>query len=310
MSVVSIKPASGRSGDFGLATDSSAKRMFRIVVTSKLDDEVYIRNYGQSNTYNGQRMLPLPYVDAHPTLPAFICKNLSITQDKSSPLIWEATATYSSRPVSNLDLQVQEAPDPILRPAEISWATVSYQKACLKDINGKPIVNSAGDTFDPPVEFTLNRYCATVTKNLLVVPGWLLDYESAVNSDAYVIDGLSVPAEKSRISGLTISALKREKIAAGIEFFYRTVSFRIEFAREGWKLKVLDMGYRYKDPSDATKRIPIPEDGSVKFSRPVTSPRLLDGAGGVLANPSPTTAVFLSFDAYPLKPFNGYLPLT
>ncbi len=309
MSVVSIKPAPGRSGEYGLINDSTTERRWVIVVSSKIgDDELSIRNYGQSTLgSDGQPLLPTPYLSEHPSMPSFICKKLRIEQDDESPLKWMATATYSTRPVSDLDVQVQQANTPVSREAQISWSASGYQKAIEQDKDGKAILNSAGDPFDPPIEIEQYRWVASVSKNMLTVPAWLLQYAGAVNSDSYVIDGLPVPAKASRITGLGISEWKTDKIATGVEYRYRTVTLRIEFRYELYTLKVLDQGFRRKDPNDSTKRIPIYEDGSVE--RPVTTPRLLDGSGNTLANPTTTNAQFLPFNVFRELPFNGVLPL-
>lgn len=309
MSVVSIKPAAGRSGEYGLSNDSTTERKWVIQVTSKIsDDELSIRNYGQSTLdANGKPLLPTPYVTEHPSLPGFVCRKLRLEQDNDSPLHWTASATYSSRPVSNLDIQVQQANTPVNRAAEISWNAAGYQKATEQDKDGKAILNSAGDPFDPPIEIEQYRWVATISKNVLSVPAWLLQYAGAVNSDTYIIDGLTIPAKGSRITGLGISEWKTDKITTGVEYRYRTISLRIEFRYELYTLKVLDQGFHQKDPADSTKRIPIYEDGSVELR--VTTPRLLDGAGSKLANPSTTNAVFLSFNVFRELPFNGVLPL-
>jgi hypothetical protein len=268
---------------------------------NKLDSEVYVRNYCQS-----LGVLPTPYVTSHPDAPDLLCKRLKLDQMRDHPLIWEADAEYSAQPTSELDLQMQEAPNPLSRDAEITWQTTQYQEAAIVDLDGKAFVNSAGDPFDPPVEYQRSRWVMSVTKNLTNVPEWLPDYENAVNSDTFSIEGASFEAYTLRLSGMSISPVKREKIAAGIEYFYRVVSFRIEHNRDKWHpLKILDQGFRYVSGNE---RRPILEDNTVATSRPITTPALLDGLGTRLVNPSPTTAKYIERKVYPLKPFNGYLP--
>lgn len=306
---ISIRPLSGRSGEFGLITDSRAVRKWVITTTNKYDDEIVIRNYGQqTNDANGRPYLPTPYVTTHPSMPAFLCHRLNIDQDTDNPYKWTASATFGSKPTSELEANQQEATDPLSRRASFTWTTAHYQQAITKDISGNGVVNSAGDPYDPPVEIQRSRAVCTISKNVIQVPGWVLDYENAINSDTFIVDGLTVPQYAARLSGIGLSEIKREKIAIGIEFQYRTFACRLELNRDLWyPLKVLDIGYRRKDPNDATKRIPIYEEGT-SSSRPVTTPRLLDGAGGMLANPSASTAKFNSFSVYPQKPFNAIIP--
>lgn len=306
---ITIKPLPGKSGEFGLITDSRAVRRWVITTSNKYDDEFTIRNYGQQTIGpGGQPYLPIPYVTQHPSQPAFLCQRLNVDQDTDNPYKWTATATFGSRPASEIQLNQTEAENPLLRRASFTWSTVQYQQGITIDADGKAIVNSAGDPYDPPVEIQLSRAVCSISKNVTGIPSWILEYENAINSDAFAIDGLAVPQYAARLSGIALSEIKREKIAAGVEFQYRVFTCKLEFKRELWyPLKVLDYGYRRYDPNDTTKRIPIYEDGTSN-SRPVTTPRLLDGFGGVLPNPSQETAEFQRFNVYPKLPFNAFIP--
>ena len=308
MSVVSIKSVTGRSGEFGLLTESRGTRKWRVITNSKLDDETIIINYAHNTTGpDGQYLLPRPYIDNHPTNAAFLCRRLNIDQDTENPFVWIATATYSASPVSELQLNTQEAPNPLQRRAEFTWTTNFYQMAIDQDLDGKAIANSAGDPYDPPIEIQRSHAVCAIAKNVIGLPSWVLDYENAVNADTFAIDGLTVPQYKARLSGIGLSAIKREKIAAGVEYEYRVFTCRIELNRKGWHPhKVLDQGYRY---IDGQKRKPFMEDDSIGNSRPVSTPVLMDGNGQRLVPAVRTNAKFNDFKVYPLLPFNSIIPL-
>ena len=70
-------------------------------------------------------------------------------------------------------------------------------------------------------------------------------------------------------------------------------------------MELLDSGFMIKDPSDSTKRVAAYIDDGTEPS----TPALLDGSGGLLANPTPANAVFLSFDVYKTRTFSS-LPLS
>lgn len=303
MSVTSIRNAPGKSGNFGKRTDSDAERAWIAITNGFNDTEFTVRNHGQ-----GVGTFPIPYQDSHPESGDLLCTSLSVRQDRQHPLKWDVVAKYSSRPTSELDLQAQEAPNPLTRQAEISWQTVQYQEPGIRDLDNKGFCNSAGDPFDPPVEYQRSRWVITISKNVSAVPNWLPDYENAVNNDVFSVEGVAFAQYSLRLSGISISAVKREKVAAGIEFFYRVVSFRLEHNRDKWHpFRVLDQGFRYKSGSN---RISITEDNTVANSRPITTPALLDGFGTRLVPATAENAKFVEFQVYPLKPFNGFVPTT
>jgi hypothetical protein len=97
------------------------------------------------------------------------------------------------------------------------------------------------------------------------------------------------------LSDIEISELKIEG-----DYQYFEFSYTIERRREKWiPLKVLDQGLRYKSGSD---RKHIMDQSSPP--RPVSSPRLLDGAGAVLSDPTPDNAKYQDFTVYYARNFS------
>jgi hypothetical protein len=204
---------------------------------------------------------------------------------------WTVTANYSDERV--LD------DDPTQDAAEIAWNSEQFQKVAVVDRSGNVICNSAGDLFDPPAMIDDSRRVVTVTKNLAVVPTWILDYQDAVNSDSFTVDGVSIAVGKAKMQAVTVGPKQRRNATV-----FRTVTFTMHLQRDGWALDILDAGFNRKDPADATKRIPITIDGILP-----SAPYPLNGSGAPLANPSPSTGVFLSFNVYKTRAFSS-LPLT
>lgn len=140
----------------------------------------------------------------------------------------------------------------------------------------RPVVNSAGDYFDPMPEHEIVRLALIVTKNYLestvnmtIVNSW----QNAVNTVAFY--------------GAEIGTLKLE-IEMGAkdsrnEIAYRPIKFRFVHKVEGWDDYILDAGFNriYKpDPSDQSTwvRRPIIDEAG----NPKASPELLKGDGQVL----------------------------
>jgi hypothetical protein len=286
MAIVKMSEASGQTLDYSLPFDSDSTRRWLCVTSHNFHTSADVYQYGLDNN-----ILPLPYVSYHPVLIGHSCRNVKVTQDDGAPRKWTIEATYSSKPIK--ENQAEE--NPLNRPAQIEIETASYRRAIWEDINGDAVLNSAGDYFDPPVEIDVGYWTFRVKKNVADIPTYLLDYENAVNNAAFTIRGLSIGQYEAKLSNIRIGDLKIEG-----DYQYFEFSYTMERRREKWiPLKVLDQGFRYKSEN---KRIHIMDNSPTP--RPVTSPRLLDGAGNVLVDPTPATAEYQKFTVYYARNFS------
>lgn len=287
MSVTSFKQIHhGRSGETSTKSGKTIRtytRTFRVVTNSNFDDAAVVQ---------GDPRCPR-VGNLYPWDRAAYCKSISPRNEGFSKRVWIVTATYST------EREITE--NPLHEAAEIDWNTEPYQRAYYKDRDGKAILNSAGDYYDPPVTGDDSRWVVTITKNLSSVPKWILGYRDAVNSDGCYIDGIYVAAGYAKIMAVRVSKWQSRN-----EIWYRTLSLTIALSDIGWAREELDQGFREIDPTDTTKkkrrRI---KDGS-KY---VCSPVLLDGSGHVLENPTPDSAKFNTHHIYREKAFGDVLPL-
>jgi hypothetical protein len=294
MAVLAINRISGASSDYSKVIDSSASLQWLAKVDTFQDTDKDILLYGW-----GSGILPFPFIDFYPNSPILSCRHIKAEQDKGAPFKWIVTAEYSSEPLNQADKDEVKEENPLLRPARIKWSTNKYLKSIDKDINGLAIVNSVGDYFDPPVEVDRSHWTATIQKNVDWVPSWILDYDNPINSKAFNIQGIQVDPYKAKLDEIEISEPQEQN---GYEFVVFT--FKLEFRAEGYKVKVLDQGFRKFFGAVDPKIVNATDDNGAQ----VTSPILLDGKGYRLSNPGPNTAVYLSFDGYYAKDFN-VLPL-
>lgn len=217
------------------------------------------------------------------------CRSLQISRasgkDKHN---WIATANY--------DTQVAYEINPLNDPADIQWDGDNFEEVAVFDRNGQACLNSAGDPLQDLFR-ERSRRIVTVVKNVATVPSWIITNEDAVNSSSFTVDGFSVPTGKAKLSA---PRLGRWESRNGYTFRQMTMVFKLN--KDGWASQPLDAGFRYKT---GTRRDIITNSDGTLPSTPVA----LDGSGAVLANPSPTNAVFLSFNLYPAYDFN-LLPLT
>jgi hypothetical protein len=291
MSVIKMGLRPGRNASFGKVTENKSKLVWLAVTDNNDDDENIVGLHGWSNS-----ILPVPFVHAHPLYSTQLCRNISFSQDSSAPRKWDIEAEYSSEPLKTAD-QTNIA-KPTDRPAKIKWKSQQYRKAIDKDINGHAIVNSAGDYFDPPPEIDSSHWVATIEKNVPAVPTFILSYTDAINSDSFTIQGMTVSQHVAKIMDLDISDLQTEG-----DFGFYVFTYSLEFRPETWKYKPLDQGFRTIEFGGLRQ---ILDDATPP--RPVTTPRLLDGNGRSLDNPSPSTAQFLEYDVYNAYDFGGTLP--
>lgn len=235
--------------------------------------------------------IPLPWT-THPGDFAAVCSGRSARRVDESRLIWEVTVTYEYDP------QEPEEPEenPLDRPPKIRWTSTLVNRPVVKDRDGDACVNSAGDYFDPPLEYDFPRWTANIQFNAAEVPPTILAYAGAINTASITIDGLTVDAERARIMSLDISEETAEEVN-GDTVTYRSITMAVECRYtddEGFDLEPLDQGFRVRNEDDELVDVLIAdEDG--EENRP-TAPVLLDGAGAKLEDPSPETAVFLTFE--------------
>jgi hypothetical protein len=293
MAVIKMGLIPGQELEYQRPRDSTSSLTWRAVTNNNLDTSAIVYQYGLDIG-----LLPLPYISPHPFLTGHLCRSVKVRQDSGAPRHWTIEASYSSAPVE--DGAAEE--NPLNKPAKITWRSNQYRQAIFEDIDGRALLNSAGDWFDPPVEVDRSRWTATVSKNVATVPSYILDYEDAINNNSFTIAGVAVEQYTAKIQDISISELKIEK-----EFLYYEFSYTLEFRREKWQpYRILDQGLRRKVTKTVEGQTVTNLEHIMDIStppRPITSPVLLDLAGDKLANPGPNTARFRQFSVYYARSF-------
>ena len=229
--------------------------------------------------------LPLSY-EADPVDGAAVVVTRTATQDKERRTLWRGEVRWKWSPED-----AGEEPDPLDRAPKIRWTSRLERNTVEKSRDGKAVLNSAGDYFDPPVEADFVRWTVNIQFNATSIPADIRSYAGAVNDGAITIDGESIAAGRARIIGLDIGELQVEN-----DVPFRSITLAIEVRdddEEDYELHLLDQGYRIKDDDDLVDILLEDEDGTK--NRP-SAPVLLDGSGAKLADPNPDDAVFLDFE--------------
>ena len=202
---------------------------------------------------------------------------------------WQVELSYSSK--------VELSETPTSDPIRISWGTEQFQRPLVFDKNGDAVVNSAGDPFDPPPMIDDSRRTVTIRVNVASVPSYISSYQDTVNSDQFVIDGFTVNIGQAKIQSITVSEPQVRN-----ETTYREITITMHIQKDGWKIEPLDAGFREIDGAGRKNIV-----NSIDGEEP-TSPVPLNGSGVVLAAPTPSTAVFLEFDAYATAAYISNIP--
>jgi hypothetical protein len=149
-----------------------------------------------------------------------------------------------------------------------------------EDKDGKAVVNSANDYFDPPITKDQSRPVLTLTRNEQTFnPDLAAQFKDHTNSGGFF--------------GWDVGQVKCSNIVPNEEYHpeigvYYSVSYEFQFEPKGWKRKVLDQGLR--------KLTSGKQDNILIKGLPVQSPALLDGHGQ--PNDPAADPVFLEFTVY------------
>lgn len=274
----------------GMITQNRSTRMWYALM-----DSPYAAQAAVLTAVWATGLVPRPFIDTDPDNILALCRSVTGDQEREQPLAWLLSATYSSEPLISPPAII---PDPTARPAKIRWQTNSYRLAIERDINGRALINSAGEPFDPPVEVDRAHWHVLIQKNVFDVPGYILGYENATNDSLWIIDGIPIPKMAAKINAIEISEVQTEG-----DFDYRVFTYGVEIDPYYWKLEVLDRGLHQlvADGGGSLSFLGAPyvrkrimTDDSVP--QPVASPVLLDGTGHILEDLD--NPVYLPFDGY------------
>lgn len=194
---------------------------------------------------------------------------------------------YSTTPASDND-PGEDIENPLDRPADVSFEGVEDTLQTFAAVNDEgetsattKVVNSAGQPFDPPIERTVFDPVIVIERNEADYDLSVhTQYNGAVNSDAW-------QGNAAGTCLLRVSAAKQ--FEAGVEYW--RVRYEVSIRADGWDARVVDEGYFIDGASGDDVELLKDED-----NLPLNSPRLLDGAGGLLA--SSADPVFLTFQVH------------
>jgi hypothetical protein len=193
--------------------------------------------------------------------------------------------------------------DPFKVPIKVSFGTAKYEREITLDMRGKPIVNSVGEPFDPPMKRDDSRGVLTLVRNEPTFnSAYVATFKDTCNQDIFLT---IYKANTVKCSDVTA---ERDYQADWGYFWVVTYIFEIRESitlddgtviTDGWNEYVLNKGLHEYDPDGGP--------GSLKpiiiGSSPVTSPVPI----GVNGDYKPTNEPYYrAFQIYPLQDFNKF----
>ena len=163
--------------------------------------------------------------------------------------------------------QEQGDVNPLLQPIEVAWGFRDQEVVQFLDYDGNPIVNTAGEFFDPPITEPMSIPLLTIQRNEPIgtySPAKAYTYRGAVNSDTFAGE------DPGKCKVLQISG---KRLYNPICRWYFQVTYEFEFNPDGFRRHVPSMGYRQLS-KDQTKLEQIVVQGS-----PASNPMCLDENG-------------------------------
>ncbi len=210
---------SGRSFEASEKGVVTYERAWRILTDDKADDQLFVANNSG---------LPLLY-SVYPGDPRAKLFPLSVRPDgDESGLLWIATARYTSK------TDEQQSASPLERPAQWTGGMAQFTRPVTRDRFNTPILNYAGDPYDPPPEIEEDRISLIAVRNEAYIPfDKIRQYKNATNSDEWC--GAEPRTLKVRI---TFGELQEEN---GYKFY--PVQYEFAYNPDKWDLTLLEIGY-------------------------------------------------------------------
>jgi hypothetical protein len=186
---------------------------------------------------------------------------------------------------------------PFLAPPTVRWSSASEDFYVTHDRDGKPILNKAGDPFEPAIQIPISTPVANITRVLKSFdPGWISYFKDSVNDAEWL--------------GQTAESVLCQEITA--DKFYDadwghlwTVNYQFAFRpsvvsddgldtliQPGWAVQVLNAGLRQRKLVDAEHLVYAKRQIKIEGA-PVNSPEKLDAEGAYDPNGEP---IFLTFN--------------
>lgn len=269
----------GRGGKWDAKGIHTYSQGFRVITNDMSDGSV--RAIAAVEAYFGVR-LAYPYVGDSESDLFSLATDIDAKPENNDPNMWIVMVNYSTRTSAEQQAKDQTQ-DPTQEPPVYSVSFRKVNRVLDKDMAGTQVANSAGDSFDPPIEYAESVMEIVCERNEGSPPNLVgyYGYQNAVNSDPVVILGTSFGVGQLLMEGITATTADKNGQK------YSKVRYTVLARAKKWNpLQILDQGL-YFISGGTDKKPCIDANGD-----PVTCPVALDGAAGQLGHAAVAAGTF------------------
>ncbi len=292
MAVVSVQEIpENRAGEWSVSDGRSFQRCFLVQTNSSYDGpNLAISALGINR---GDQYLPNGN-EFEWDLNSY-CNKLSASPRED--LWWEVSVEYG--PYSSLFAGGGPTQNPLLMPIDVSWTLRDHEVVADVDIYGNPIVNTAGDPFDPPIIEDDPRPTLTVVRNEAVFNYDIFaQYRRAINSDNFA----GYAPLMSRVVNISPKSVFQQDVG-----WYTQTTYEFEFNPPFSQYSNVN-GYRRTVLSQGMRAISVVSGKKYHVSFrgvPATEPVMLSQSGAELTTSYPPYwCVFQTKPELPFAVFN------
>lgn len=220
-------------------------------------------------------------------------KTISVRQADDAAEKFTASVTYDTK-----FEQPQELPkNPLARPVRYYLELMQFERVVDTDNRGRPIVNSLGMPFDPPLMQDDSRQVLVAVRNIANIfelTSLQQTYKDAINTNPFY----GAKPRQAKIVSITSGEEQREN---AVNYF--EVAIRVAFRGEGdtWDRKLLNVAMKRRiRNSDGSYRIADTDKDGNKISSPIMLNR-----DGTMVREGVDEPVWLTFRTYPERDFRG-----
>jgi hypothetical protein len=245
-------------------TDVRAVRIYTVKFDSA--DQPYRRPILAKTASDGTTSIPARY-SRHPTSSGLYVIDKDV--DAIGPYLFRVVVGYGVRSSRGSSEPFDPEQNPLEQPMQVEWDHEPIAEQIDIDLDGKPIVNSADERYDPPLQENVYDTVLTIRRNEPSYSPVVADqYINATNEDPWWVFA----------PGTVLCTRFRGSERRWADLVYYEVQYQFKFRFDGWLRRLPDMGRReYLGADDDGK--PDYQPILTKTGQPVAEPVFLDGSG-------------------------------
>lgn len=292
-----VKLKAGRSWSGGRYGITSLKRKYVIIrdaVTAADGEEYYFPGLPQIGS-------------AHPRYPGLVVSGHEFEEgDGANKNTLTVTVSYGLRTFETSGGEEEDVANVTCQVEEWGWDAGTEERELIDAVDGKAVVNSAGDVFDRVPTVSVPAPTFTKAMKFRERQSGAMDCDCKVNASPVTI------GERTYPTGSLLCSVSERRIFSDASWAYRYViqlKFRtnpVKLAGEesatdiGWDVAITDAGMRELDEEGKLKLIKA-VDAETGKKCTVTSPELLNGAGKAVTrtdgeSPKPYNMLFQAYE--------------